>query len=422
MPGSTRARPRRRSPPSRPAGARTWRRTRARRGRAPRAPSPRHGPSRAGRVVEDLEVAPHGHVRHAELADEIRDADGARLADALEDQGLPLARQHPTRSALTRPGRARRRVGLPCPATASDASRRQSQRNRTSIAHVRTSRACPSLTSAILACNNPLVATGPPMSRGQARGGAMADPDRDPPGLPQDRPEGRRGRRGPRRPSRPSSRRADRRVRRRAERRGVRRCGQRPRRSPPPAAPRHASRRQQPLRPRRSQGGMEADQRGLHDGDRHRRGPEQGRPRHVPGPDHDVPSGTPDTAYTWFSGFRMKFFADQGLNDGDRRRVGEGQGQLHRRLRQRRSSATTARSTASRSTTTRGRSSTARASSRRRATRSPTTWDDLKALRHEDAVGRPHPDRVRRQGRLARDGHVRHPQPAASTATTSTST
>src|SRR5262249_45017809 len=25
-------------------------------------------------------------------------------------------------------------------------------------------------------------------------------------------------------------------------------------------------------------------------------------------------NGTPDTAYTWFSGFRMKFFADQGLN------------------------------------------------------------------------------------------------------------
>ena len=45
-------------------------------------------------------------------------------------------------------------------------------------------------------------------------------------------------------------------------------------------------------------------------------------------------TGTPDTAYTWFSGFRMKFFADQGLNDGDRRRVGEGQGQLHRGLRE----------------------------------------------------------------------------------------
>ena len=32
--------------------------------------------------------------------------------------------------------------------------------------------------------------------------------------------------------------------------------------------------------------------------------------------------GTPDTAYTWFSGFRMKFFADQGLNVADRRRLG----------------------------------------------------------------------------------------------------
>ena len=57
-----------------------------------------------------------------------------------------------------------------------------------------------------------------------------------------------------------------------------------------------------------------------------------------------------------------------GLQHPDRRRVGQGQGQLHRRLRQRRSSATTARSTASRSTTTRGRSSTARASSPTRAT------------------------------------------------------
>ena len=77
---------------------------------------------------------------------------------------------------------------------------------------------------------------------------------------------------------------------------------------------------------------------------------------------------TPDTAYTWFSGFRMKFFADQGFNTADRRRLGEGQGQLHRGLRERRSSATTRRSTGSRSTTTRGRSSTARASSRTRST------------------------------------------------------
>ena len=44
--------------------------------------------------------------------------------------------------------------------------------------------------------------------------------------------------------------------------------------------------------------------------------------------------GTPDTAYTWFSGFRMKFFADQGLNiaiDDVWATVKE---QLHRRLRE----------------------------------------------------------------------------------------
>ena len=43
-------------------------------------------------VVEQLEVAPDGHVRHAELADEIRDPDPAVLADAVEDVSLALAR------------------------------------------------------------------------------------------------------------------------------------------------------------------------------------------------------------------------------------------------------------------------------------------------------------------------------------------
>ena len=50
--------------------------------------------------------------------------------------------------------------------------------------------------------------------------------------------------------------------------------------------------------------------------------------------------------------------------------------------------------------------------------------DDVRRVqdaRHEDAGGRPDPDRLRRQGRLARDGHVRHHQPALRTATTSTS-
>ena len=42
----------------------------------------------------------------------------------------------------------------------------------------------------------------------------------------------------------------------------------------------------------------------------------------------------------------------------------------------------------------------------------PTTLDEFKTLADQDEGGRPHPDRLRRQGRLAGDGHVRHPQPA----------
>ena len=121
--------------------------------------------------------------------------------------------------------------------------------------------------------------------------------------------------------------------------------------------------------------------------------------------------GTPDTAYTWFSGFRMKFFADQGLTRADRRRVGQGQGQLH------------ATASASRSIGNDGK-----------AVRDPGRLlpvgrllpeerlrgqglhdpDDVGRPEdpvHEDADGRPDPDRVRRQGRLAGHGHVRHPQP-----------
>ena len=97
---------------------------------------------------------------------------------------------------------------------------------------------------------------------------------------------------------------------------------------------RHAAHRQQPLRPRR-EGGHGRHQRGVH-------GRRPGSTVVMNTVDHgtfqdqitNYLGGTPDTAYTWFSGFRMKFFADQGLNIADRRRVGHGQGQLHRRLRQ----------------------------------------------------------------------------------------
>ena len=42
----------------------------------------------------------------------------------------------------------------------------------------------------------------------------------------------------------------------------------------------------------------------------------------------------------------------------------------------------------------------------------PTTLDELKTLGATDEEGRPRPDRLRRQGRLAGDGHLRHPQHA----------
>ena len=45
-------------------------------------------------LVEDLEVAPDGHVRHAELADEVGDTDRAVLADPVEDECLTLPSEH----------------------------------------------------------------------------------------------------------------------------------------------------------------------------------------------------------------------------------------------------------------------------------------------------------------------------------------
>ena len=45
-------------------------------------------------LVEDLEVAPDGHVGHAELAHEVGDPHGPVLAHAIEDECLTLAREH----------------------------------------------------------------------------------------------------------------------------------------------------------------------------------------------------------------------------------------------------------------------------------------------------------------------------------------
>ena len=45
-------------------------------------------------LVEDLQVAPDGHVRHAEFTDEVGDAYGPVFAHAVEDERLSLAREH----------------------------------------------------------------------------------------------------------------------------------------------------------------------------------------------------------------------------------------------------------------------------------------------------------------------------------------
>ena len=48
-----------------------------------------------------------------------------------------------------------------------------------------------------------------------------------------------------------------------------------------------------------------------------------------------LPAGQPDDVFTWFAGYRMRFFADQGLVGRHQRRVGELGSQLHRRLQDR---------------------------------------------------------------------------------------
>ena len=116
--------------------------------------------------------------------------------------------------------------------------------------------------------------------------------------------------------------------------------------------------------------GMDAVNTAFTDGDRDRRRDEHGRSQHVPGPDHELPRRHAGHRVHVVLRLPHEVLRRPGPQRPDRRRLGQGQGQLHRRLRPSRSSATTARSTASRSTTTRGRSSTGRASSRTRATRS----------------------------------------------------
>ena len=129
-------RPRRRSRPSRPAAARTSPRTPARTGRLPASVGrPAMDLLEEAALVEDLEVAPHGHVGDAELADEVRDADGAgprgRARGSRSAAGAPASRRPP----WTRPGPSDTLptlAFLPFGYGNCDARADESQRNRTS--------------------------------------------------------------------------------------------------------------------------------------------------------------------------------------------------------------------------------------------------------------------------------------------------
>ena len=157
--------------------------------------------------------------------------------------------------------------------------------------------------------------------------------------------------------------------------------------------------------------GMAGHRRRVHDEDRIAVKVEHGRPQHVPGPDHQLPqahAGRPSTPGSPASGCGSSptrasrppsttCGPRSGATTRDASRLVDGNDGKH---------------TSSRSTTTRGPSSTARASSRQ-GLHGPRDVGRLQGPGHEDADRRPHPDRLRRQGRLARDGHVRHPQPPA---------
>ena len=120
--------------------------------------------------------------------------------------------------------------------------------------------------------------------------------------------------------------------------------------------------------------------------------------------------GTPDTAYTWFSGFRMKFFADKGLTyaiddvwakvkdnytEGFANSVVGNDKKVYAIPTDYYPWAVFYRKSlfAEKSYTV------------------PKTWDELKALCTKMQTDGLVAVRLRRPGRLARDGHLRHPQP-----------
>ena len=192
----------------------------------------------------------------------------------------------------------------------------------------------------------------------------------------------------------------------------------RPRR--PGAGPRRRHPRLEPLR-RGAEGGLPGDGRLLRRADR----------RHVTinTIDHNTfqdninsyLQGTPDDIFTWFAGYRMRFFAAQGLvtpiddvwatigSNYSRRLQGGLDGRRRQAVLHPDLQLPVGRHLPQEPL-------------RGEGLHRPHDLGRVHRPRRQDEGRRPRPARLRRQGRLAGDGHVRHPQHAPSTATSSTST
>ena len=138
---------------------------------------------------------------------------------------------------------------------------------------------------------------------------------------------------------------------------------------------------------------------------------QHGRPQHLPGEHQQLPAGQAGRRVHLVRRLPDAVLRRQGPGRRHQRRVGQArrllrrvQEGVHRRRRQ--------AVLRARRRTTRGRSSTASRCGSSTATRCPRRWTSSTTLGAQMKKDGLDPDRLRRQGRLAGDGHLRHPQPA----------
>ena len=160
------------------------------------------------------------------------------------------------------------------------------------------------------------------------------------------------------------------------------------------------------------EGGHDRDQHGLHGQDRHRRPHQHRQAQRLPGQHHAATcGGTPDDDFTWFSGYRMQFFAAQGLATPIDDVWRQGRCQLHGRLqggldRRRRQDLLVPIDNYPWAVFYR------KSLFADKGYKVPTTWDELMTLCAKMKTDGLIPFAFARQGRLAGHGHLRHPQPA----------